>query len=481
MSVIERLIGHDRYQRLLQWMFAPIDGSSMALFRIGYGAIMLWEVTRYFDHNWIKSYYTGKDFYFTYPGFSWVHPWGSLDLMEAHFILIGVLAAMVMVGLCYRVAAAGLAVAFSYVYLLEQARYLNHFYFVILVAVAMILIPAHKSWSADSWIKSRFSWWPFLKKYSPYTDNWGLWAIRAQFGITYFYGGIAKLTPDWLHGYPLTDWIYDETDVIFIGQWVQERWMPLFLSYAGLILDFAFVPLLLYKPTRWIGFVLALAFNFMNSQMFSIGIFPWFMIVGTLTYFDSDWPKRVWDYCTLESAKRKVESGKRIAATVTEKSKLLLKITTGHRLLAGFMVVFFAYQFLFPFRHFLYPGTPHWTEEGHMYSWHMKLRSKRGRVKFVVKDPDTDRTFDVDNEEYLNSRQERKMAARPAMILQFAHHLRDYYREQGMENVEIYADSFARLNGREEQRLIDPSVDLAKVEWSIFPADWIVPLHAERE
>jgi hypothetical protein len=45
-----------------------------------------------------------------------------------------------------------------------------------------------------------------------------------------------------------------------------------------------------------------------------------------------------------------------------------------------------------------------------------------------------------------------------------------------MINVEVYAESFAALNGRPEQRFIDPSVDLAKVNWSIFPAHWILPL-----
>jgi len=456
-------------------MYRPIDGSSVAVFRAGYGAIILWEVTRYFDHNWIKAYFTGKQFYFTYPGFSWVHPWPTLELMEWHFILIGVLATMVMVGFCYRFAAAGLAVAFSYVYLLEQARYLNHFYFVILVAIAMIFIPAHRSWSVDSLLKSKFSWWPFLQKRSPFTDNWGLWAIRAQFGITYFYGGLAKLNEDWLRGYPLSDWIYDETDVIFIGQWVQERWMGLLLSYSGLMLDLLLVPFLLYKRTRWLGFALALSFNYMNDQMFSIGIFPMFMVLGTLTFWESDWPKRVWDFCTIENGKWKVESTKRKAGSAYAKA------TSGkQRVLAGFMVVFFAYQFLFPLRHWAYPGSVHWTEEGHMYSWHMKLRSKRGRVMFVVKDPDTDSTYSIDPDDYLNRRQERKMASRPTMILQFAHWLEGNYHAEGMKNVEIYADSFAALNGRQEQRLIDPSVDLAQVEWSIFPQKWIVPLHTER-
>ena len=144
--------------------------------------------------------------------------------------------------------------------------------------------------------------------------------------------------------------------------------------------------------------------------------------------------------------------------------------------LAAFLGIYVAVQILFPLRHFLYPGVVHWTEEGHMFSWHMKLRSKSARVMFLLKDPVTERTWKIDPDDYLDSRQTDKMASRPDMILQFAHWLRDNYRAQGFTDIEVYADSWARLNGREEQRMIDPSVDLGKVEWSLLPADWILPL-----
>lgn len=484
-GVFERLIGNDRYLRLLTWMYKPVDSASMVVFRIGYGAIMFWEVTRYFDHNWIRNYYTGKEFYFTYPGFSWVSPWPSLELMEAHFILIAVLAVFIGIGLFYRLAAAGMFVAFSYVYLLEQARYLNHFYFVALVALTMIFVPAHRTFSVDALLKSKLKSWPFLQDGAKkFMDNWAVWAVKIQFGITYFYGGLAKLNEDWLQGYPLSDWIADESHVPIIGPYVHERWMGLFLSYSGLILDLLFVPLLLWKRTRWIGLFFAFAFNLMNHFMFNIGIFPWFMIVGTLLFLEPDWPKRFWDFCTLD-AKLRAESLRLRMSALQKKSRRSLgagrfKFTTGQKWLAGFMITFFAYQFLFPFRHFLYPGVVHWTEEGHKYAWHMKLRSKRGRVEFRIKDPDSGRDFIIDPDDYLNRRQESKMSSRPDMILQFAHWLRDNYQAQGMTNVEVYAESFAALNGRAEQRLVDNTVDLAKVKFSLLPADWIVPLYAER-
>lgn len=242
---------------LLGRMYSPVDGSSIAVFRIGFGTVLLWEVWRYFHNQWIESYYTGKSLYFTYPYFSWVHPWPTLQLMEWHFLFLGLCSALVAIGLFYRIASVGLFFAFSYIFLLEQAHYLNHFYFVILVAFSMMFIPAHRTWSLDAYF------WPH-----PRTKNielWSIWLIRLQFGITYFYGGLAKFNIDWLRGYPLTDWIARDG---------YGRTTALFLSYSGILLDLLFVPLLLWRRTRWIGFFLAVAFNIVNSQLFHIGIFP---------------------------------------------------------------------------------------------------------------------------------------------------------------------------------------------------------------
>ena len=49
---------------------------------------------------------------------------------------------------------------------------------------------------------------------------------------------------------------------------------------------------------------------------------------------------------------------------------------------AVLLVLFCAWQLLFPLRHHLYPGPVTWTEEGHKYSWRMKLRDKDGWVRF---------------------------------------------------------------------------------------------------
>ena len=68
------------------------------------------------------------------------------------------------------------------------------------------------------------------------------------------------------------------------------------------------------------------------------------------------------------------------------------------------------------------------------------------------------------------------MAARPDMILQFAHFLAEESQRQGFEGVEVRAHASVSLNGRKPQPMIDESVDLAKQPRSLLPAAYVLPL-----
>jgi simple sugar transport system permease protein len=50
---------------------------------------------------------------------------------------------------------------------------------------------------------------------------------------------------------------------------------------------------MLWRRTRLPAFTFALAFHFINSRLFEIGIFPWMMIAGSTLFFEPDWPKRM--------------------------------------------------------------------------------------------------------------------------------------------------------------------------------------------
>jgi vitamin K-dependent gamma-carboxylase len=120
-----------------------------------------------------------------------------------------------------------------------------------------------------------------------------------------------------------------------------------------------------------------------------------------------------------------------------------------------------------------------WTEEGHRFSWRMKLRGKDGDAKFKVVQTSTGRLWEFHPEGNLTQKQVDEMAGRPDMILQFAHHLARAMREKGYGDVEVYVTARVSLNGREPELMIDPKVDLAKVKRSLGHNTWILPLKGE--
>jgi len=118
-----------------------------------------------------------------------------------------------------------------------------------------------------------------------------------------------------------------------------------------------------------------------------------------------------------------------------------------------------------------------WTEEGHRYAWHMKLRQKSAKVKFNVVDNQTGKTLKINPKDKLSKRQARKMSTRPDMILQYAQHLAKKYNKKGDKDISVYAIAKAKLNDRDYQELIDPEIDLSKQQYNVFKNHWITPLN----
>lgn len=145
--------------------------------------------------------------------------------------------------------------------------------------------------------------------------------------------------------------------------------------------------------------------------------------------------------------------------------------------LAIFLGLWLAFQIVVPLRHLLYPGSPSWNEEGHRFSWRMKLRDKKAEAVFIVRNPATGEIWEVWPDDFLMPHQARKLGTRPDMILQFAHYLAKVWATQEkIEPVEVRARICASLNGRKAALLIDPERDLTRVERSLRHADWVLPL-----
>jgi vitamin K-dependent gamma-carboxylase-like protein len=463
-------------QRVCAALFQPVDISFLVFFRIVFGGILLWEVYRYFTYGWITRYFVEPVITFTYYGFSWVKPWPGRG-MYIHFFVLGLAAACVMAGFLYRIAAPVFFLAFTYFFLLDQTRYLNHFYLVCLISFVMCFLPAERAFSVDALLRRKIR--------TDVVPAWTLWLLRAQVGIPYFFGGIAKLNSDWIHGgEPMRTWLRPMTAMPGFGAMFKTDLVVYGFVAGGLLLDLLVVPLILWRRTRPYAFAAAILFNLINAVIFDIGIFPWLMLGALLIFFPPDLMRRFALAFMSPGQPFEVEPSQEVssvdAKTVAERSHSLPSFAT-QKLVAGLLAAYLAVQVLLPLRHYLYPGNVSWTEEGHNFSWHMKLRTKDGEAVFTITHPASGQTWTIKPEDYLKSHQLTKMITKPDLIVQFSHFLAEAKRREGYENVEVRARVMVSLNGREPQLLIDPNVDLAKEEMSLLPARWIMPLTSPLE
>jgi vitamin K-dependent gamma-carboxylase len=437
-------------QRWRAWLGAPVDAASLAVFRIVFGLMLAWDAYRYLTSGWIDEYYVLPEINFTYFPLDFVRPLPG-PLMHLLFGLIGALALLVAAGLFYRVAVALLFVAYTYVFLLEVSVYMNHYYLIALVALLLSCMPANRAYSLDRWRGAE------IVETIPF---WCVALLRFQLFVVYFYGAIAKLNHDWLRGEPMLSILQaGGPEVPEVASLLPAPLLAYFIAYSGILIDAAVPLLLVFRRTVVVGYVFAVLFHILNEIFLYIGVFSYLMSGAITIFFAPDWPRR---------GARHLGFKKPAPPLVGERRR------SPGTLMFAVLHVYIVLQLLIPFRHLLYPGYVSWTEEGHRFAWHMKLRKKISRIEITATDPATGRSWNIDPAADLRPRQLRKLGTFPGMMLQYVHHHRDKLRTEGIDPV-IKVDWQCSLNGRPEAPLIDPDVDLAKVEPGWGRSDWILP------
>jgi len=474
---------------LVDRLFAPISIAPLVYFRVACGALLVWLVCIFFNYrglDQIYEYFIGPSLHFTYPGFDWVKPLPGRG-MYILFFGLGLAAALVTVGLGYRVAAAAFFLGFTYVFLLEKARYLNHYYLVCLVALLLAVVPAHRSFSLDVLLR------PSLRAAT--VPAWTLWLLRFQFGVVYFFAGLAKCHADWIDGTIIRLMFADKTGLPVIGDLLTQPWLAVAFSWGGLLLDLLAFPLLLWRRTRLPMLVLVVVFHVMNSQLFAIDIFPWMMIAASVILFFPDrlpWFDRpdasAHGPAGGAAAQAASEAAAASATATAEIPPVARPLGRGRKLTLAFLAAYVAMQTLMPLRHVVYADDGDWTEEGQIFAWRMLMTYKYAlpprfpvtyrRAGRLVKE-DLPVPAPGDTAFWVTHWQFRKMAIDPDMILQYCHWRRDQLVRAGCDQIDIRAEVAVSLNGREPRPMIDPGVNLAEEPRRLLTAyPWILPLDA---
>lgn len=442
-------------QRLLAAANAPKDAAALAALRVLLGVVLCGAMVRYLTTGWAGQFYVERSFHFTYWGFGWVRPLPEA-WMIATFVVLAIAAACIALGLAYRAATIVFFTGFTYVHLLDVSNYLNHYYLVSVLALLACVLPLHRAFSVDAWLR------PSLRAAT--LPAWMTWLLRAQVGLVYLFAGLAKLGPDWLlHGQPLGIWLASRTDLPVIGPFLDEHAVALAMSWAGFLYDTTIAGWLMWRRSRPFAYAVVCVFHFFTHIFFNIGIFPFVMTVAATVFFDPDWPR--WLAARLRGGAAPLEASDRGRGPGWRLGR------AGALALGAWAVL----QIAMPLRTHLYGGDVLWHEQGMRWSWRVMVREKNGDVVYRVRMDGDPRERLVSPNRYLDFHQRVEFAGQPDLILQLAHRIAEDLRAAGHRDVEVRADAWASLNGRPSARLVDPDVDLAAVDDGVAPAAWILP------
>lgn len=414
------------------------DGASLGAFRIVTGVIFFSYFLSSIRADRVRYFFVAPKFHFKYIGFEWVHPLPGEGMVTLYWTMCFV-SVFVALGAFYRVSALLLAVGYTYIFLLDKAHYQNHYYLMMLTGWVMVVLPANRWLAIDQLLR---------KKTVSTVPVWSIWLARFQVGLPYFFGGIAKLNWDWVNGQPMRMKLANSTWYPFVGSYFTEEWCVQIFVWGGVVFDLMIVPALLWKPTRVPAYLAALSFHLMNATLFNIGVFPWFMIFATTIYFEPSWP-RLW-----KSRLTPVRSHTPNSQT----SPSLLRL----------LCVYLCLQVLLPWRHLFYSGNVSWTEEGHFFAWHMKLRDKKTVCKFKWRNPKMGTSGELNVFAHLTREQAAHASGDPEMIVQLCRYFRSHLQHAGYGDCEVYTLAYTSLNGRKPQLLINPALDLGRIPRSVF-------------
>src|ERR1051325_8697886 len=122
---------------------------------------------------------------------------------------------------------------------------MNHYYLIALLAFLLMLMPAQRTFSLDRWRQ------PHMPETVP---RWCVLILRFQLFVMYFYGGIAKLNPDWMRGEPMYSAIvHHAEDVPAIAYHFPAALLAYGIAYGGIVIDLTTPILLWFRRTVKIG------------------------------------------------------------------------------------------------------------------------------------------------------------------------------------------------------------------------------------
>ncbi|XP_014206982.1 vitamin K-dependent gamma-carboxylase [Copidosoma floridanum] len=492
-DMFERLTGFAcedlcSFEGFARAMYRPVDPASLGVARALFGLCMVVDVVEErglanIDLKW------GDPHVCHFPLIHGMRP-PSLPWMTVLYALMWLGAFGMTLGLHFKKSCALFALPYWYIHLLDKSHWNNHSYLFGLVALLFWGTSANRYLALDARLYASEE----EKRSVPY---WNYFILKFQFFVLYFLAGLKKSSREWLEGYAMVDlsrhWVFEPFKLL-----LSTRQTDFFIvHWFGFVFDLTVGFFMLFDETRLPAMFFCTMFHLMNSQLFSIGMFP-FVCLATMPLFcHPDWPRKYlrgipWSRqkANQHSEKSMIKTGETTRTTSPRDSRIERpsRVSGGQKLVAAALLFHMGAQFFLPYSHFLTKGYNNWVPGPYGYSWDMMVHAWDTVLVVVrVRDNQSGRDHFLDGDAWvLNDR----WAKHGDMVRQYAHCVKDNLEKlkgcsssgaapwrNVSSDISIYVDVWCSLNGRFQQRLFDPNVDLLKADWHpLKPVSYLMPL-----
>ena len=450
-------------KKVLQKLTVPVDALSTEIFVRFFGLMIILQVWSYNKAGFIEKGILSSKVLFTYDLFHWVHPFpaGIMTAIPVILIFCGVL---IMINKFRKIAIGTFCILFSYLFLLEKSYYNNHFYLMILLSFLFLFYTPNKNKGEKK------TWIP----------NWFLLLLQFQVVIVYFYGGLAKISYDWMvRMQPIGQFLQNSERSSALPSLNSSSLALYILTYGGFLFDITIGFFLLNKRTRNKAIVLCVCFHMLNFLLFNfgsggdIGIFPFLMMGTCILFADPETVRR--KLSSLIPSLKETAKKKQIAPVVNA-----LNPKSNKKLVMIFFFSYIGIQILFPLRHLMYSGNTSWTFRGGRFAWRMKVHTKSSKIKFYYQLDQNDTLRFANINSLINTTQESEMGEDPSTLLQLADYLGNDLKKNGYNNAVIKVSDKVSLNNRPFQFIMDSTANLLTLTHNLIESDkWILPLKDE--
>ncbi|XP_064353907.1 vitamin K-dependent gamma-carboxylase [Dromaius novaehollandiae] len=474
-GLARRLLGFEpreltRWHRFVRLLHRPADPAALGAFRCAFGLLMALDIPQerglgHLDQRFLDGLEVCR-----FPLLPFLAPL-PLDWMYLLYAVMFLGALGIMAGCCYRLSCLAFLGPYWYVFLLDKTSWNNHSYLYGLLAFQLALVGADRYGSVDGLFRPR--------KRNAHVPLWNYTLLRMQIFIVYFIAGLKKLDADWVGGYSMGSlsrhWLFAPFKLVLS----EEATSLLVVHGGGLLLDLSAGFLLFFDASRPVALIFVTYFHCMNSQLFSIGMFPYTMLASSGLFCEASWPRRLCARCpgwlrrALPSTAPPGPS-----ADCAYGGRRAGRPGCRQHLAALFTLLYVLEQFFLPYSHFITQGYNNWTNGLYGYSWDMMVHSRfHQHVKITYRDGLTGEVGYLKPGVFTQSRRWKDHAD---MLKQYSACLSRLLPRYNVSQPQIYFDVWVSINDRFQQRLVDPRVDVVQAEWSPWrPTPWLLPLLLE--